>query len=305
VGADNLGDDEIDLRELFAALWRGKWFITLCVCGAVALAALYLRAAERKYTVSYVFQPVASDEAMPNLGGLGGLASLAGVALPSSSSGDFATFKFLLQSEEVAAELMRDESLVRRVFVREWDEAGALFRRPEGGALSSQIATIKLLLTGEGPGDYLAPSAVRLSEWMKQAIAASTNRDTGFLTLTGESADPALIVDVMAAAAAATDRLLKERYVGSSEQTMGFYQRQLAKARAREHREALAKLIAQEDQKLMLASKGDYFVAEPLTTPSVSLHPTSPKSSLILALAVVLGGFLGAALVLIRKAARS
>jgi rubrerythrin len=200
---------------------------------------------------------------------------------------------------------MRDESLVRRVFVREWDEAGALFRRPEGGALSSQIATVKLLLTGEGPGDYLAPSAVRLSEWMKQAIAASTNRDTGFLTLTGESADPALIVDVMAAAAAATDRLLKERYVGSSEQTMGFYQRQLAKARAREHREALAKLIAQEDQKLMLASKGDYFVAEPLTTPSVSLHPTSPKSSLILALAVVLGGFLGAALVLIRKAARS
>jgi len=46
-------------------------------------------------------------------------------------------------------------------------------------------------------------------------------------------------------------------------------------------------------------------VAEPLTTPSVSLHPTSPKSSLVLALAVVLGGFLGAALVLIRKAARA
>ena len=46
----------------------------------------------------------------------------------------------------------------------------------------------------------------------------------------------------------------------------------------------------------------DYFVAEPLTTPSVSLYPTSPKSSLILALSVVLGGFFGAALVLIRKA---
>jgi uncharacterized protein involved in exopolysaccharide biosynthesis len=52
----------------------------------------------------------------------------------------------------------------------------------------------------------------------------------------------------------------------------------------------------------MLASKGSYFVAEPLTTPSVSLYPTSPKSSLILALSVVLGGFFGAALVLIRKA---
>lgn len=305
MGAEDLGDDEIDLRELFAALWRGKWFIALCVCAAVALAALYLRSVERKYTVSYVFQPVATDEAMPNLAGLGGLASLAGIALPSSSSGDFATFKFLLQSEEVAAELMRDEALVRRIFAREWREADGVFRRPEGGALNSYKASLKLLLTGEGAGDYAAPNAARLSEWMRKAVASSTNRDTGFLTLTGESADPALIVEVIAAATAATDRLLKERYVESSEQTMGFYQQQLAKARAREYREALAKLIAQEDQKLMLASKGDHFVAEPLTTPSVSLHPTSPKSSLILALAVVLGGFLGAAIVLIRKAARS
>jgi len=98
---------------------------------------------------------------------------------------------------------------------------------------------------------------------------------------------------------------LKARYIQSAEQTMGFYQQQLAKARAREHREALAKLIAQEDQKLMLASKGTFFVAKPLTSPSVSLHPTSPKASLVLALAVVLGMFVGAALVLIRKAIKS
>ena len=86
---------------------------------------------------------------------------------------------------------------------------------------------------------------------------------------------------------------------------MGFYQSKLAKARAREHREALAKLIAQEDQKLMLASKGSFFVAKPLTEPTVSLDPTSPKASLILALSIVLGGFFAAALVLIRKAFKS
>jgi hypothetical protein len=110
------------------------------------------------------------------------------------------------------------------------------------------------------------------------------------------------MLNVIERVSSATDSLLKERFVATSEKTMGFYQQKLAAARAREHREALAKLIAQEDQKLMLASKGSYFVAEPLTTPSVSLYPTSPKSSLILALSVVLGGFFGAALVLIRKA---
>ena len=78
-----------------------------------------------------------------------------------------------------------------------------------------------------------------------------------------------------------------------------------SKGARREHREALAKLIAQEDQKLMLASKGSFFVAEPLTDPAVSLAPTSPRSSLILAISIVLGGFFGAAVVLIRKALKS
>ena len=101
-----------------------------------------------------------------------------------------------------------------------------------------------------------------------------------------------------------TDRLLKERFIQSSEQTMSFYQAKISQARAREHREALAKLIAAEDQKLMLVSKGEFFVAKPVTEPSVSFHPTSPKSSLVLALSVILGSFGGCALVLFRNALR-
>lgn len=299
-------DDEIDLRELFGALWRGKFLIMLCVVAAIALAALYLRSAERKYTVSYVFKPVATEDAMPSLGGLGGLASLAGVSLPSSSSGDFLTFKFMLKSEEVAQQLMQNDALVRGVFEREWNSETQSYRQPADGDLTPYIRGLKKLLTGEGPRDYAPPSAARLAEWLKKdGFSSSEDRDTGFLTLSAETPEPDLMIQVMSDVTEETDRLLKERYIASAEQTMGFYQQQLAKARAREHREALAKLIAQEDQKLMLASKGTYFVAEPLTEPSVSLNPTSPKASLVLALSVVLGGFFGAALVLIRKALKA
>jgi len=299
-------DDEIDLRELFGALWRGKFLIMLCVVAAIALAALYLRSAERKYTVSYVFKPVATEDAMPSLGGLGGLASLAGVSLPSSSSGDFLTFKFMLKSEEVAQQLMQNDALVRGVFEREWNSETQSYRQPADGDLTPYIRGLKKLLTGEGPRDYAPPSAARLAEWLKKdGFSSSEDRDTGFLTLSAETPEPDLMIQVMSDVTEETDRLLKERYIASAEQTMGFYQQQLAKARAREHREALAKLIAQEDQKLMLASKGTYFVAEPLTKPSVSLNPTSPKASLVLALSVVLGGFFGAALVLIRKALKA
>ena len=299
-------DDEIDLRELFIALWQGKFLITVCVVAAIASAALYLRSAERKYTVSYVFAPVNSEGTAPSLGGLGGLASLAGVSLPSASSSDFLTFEFLLKSEEVASQLMRDQSLVKGIFDTEWDGSTNTFRKPVDGEYTPYIRSLKQLLTGDGERDYVAPNAARLSEWLKKdGFDTSEDRDTGFLTLSAETAKPELLIEVMNRATQETDRLLKERYIASAEQTMGFYQQQLAKARAREHREALAKLIAQEDQKLMLAAKGTYFVAEPLTEPSVSFDPTSPKASLVLALSVVLGGFIGAALVLFRESLKA
>ncbi|MGB3980857.1 Wzz/FepE/Etk N-terminal domain-containing protein, partial [Planktomarina temperata] len=88
----DLADDEIDLRELFAVLWHGKWLIFSLCCVALLLASVYLHSAERKYTVSMILKPVIEDSTGPNLAGLGGLASLAGVSLPQSASGDFATF---------------------------------------------------------------------------------------------------------------------------------------------------------------------------------------------------------------------
>ena len=302
INAASKSDDEIDLRDLFVSLWHGKYLIVFCILIFIALASLYLRVAERKYSVNYVFKSVASENAGPNLGGLGGLASLAGVTLPSSSSGDFLTFKFLLKSEEVAEFLANDPPLIRAMFKNEWDQDAGIFRKPPDGTLSPYKRLLKGILTGRGDASYVAPNAARIAYWIKNNLQYSEDRDSGFLTLSSETSNPELLLAVMKKITFEADQLLKVRYIESAEQTMVFYQQQLSKARAREHREALAKLIAQEDQKLMLASKGTYFVAEPVTQPSVSLTPTSPKASLVLALSFVLGGFFGAAIVLIRKA---
>ena len=160
----SVGDDEIDLRELFIALWRGKWLISFCVVIAIALASLYLRTAEKKYTISYVFKPVASEEGRPNFAGLGGLASLAGVSLPSSSSGDFTAFKMLLKSEEVATLLMADDVLIQTIFSSEWDAETGSFQRPPPGQLTPYKKMIKAVLLGEGETPYIAPNAARVSD---------------------------------------------------------------------------------------------------------------------------------------------
>ena len=58
-------NDEIDLRDLFVSLWHGKYLIVFCILIFIAFASLYLRAAERKYSVNYVFKSVASENAGP------------------------------------------------------------------------------------------------------------------------------------------------------------------------------------------------------------------------------------------------
>ena len=66
--------DEIDLKELFLNLWRGKIFIFLTILISVFLASYNLRKAERLYTVEYRLKPVAEVNNSRSISGLGGFA---------------------------------------------------------------------------------------------------------------------------------------------------------------------------------------------------------------------------------------
>ena len=79
----NQYDDEIDLRELFSVLWRGKKVIiaitAVFAVGSVLVALLI----PNQYKASALLAPAQSDGGglSSALGQLGGLASLAGVSI--------------------------------------------------------------------------------------------------------------------------------------------------------------------------------------------------------------------------------
>jgi len=304
--SEELQDDEIDLRELFAALWDGKLLIFIVTCAVFLFSSAYLHVAERSYTVSVTLRPTEEQSSgggnLGGLGGLGGLASLAGVQLPSGGATEFITFQAMLKSQEVASRLFADENLIQRLFVGEWDESRKSFLQPIPSTLGNVKRLLKPLLTGEGQGAYIAPNAARLAKTLAEDLSVSEDKTSGMLKLSMESAKPKLASDLMLALIRETDGFLKERFVISGSDALQFYQQKISKARSREHREALAKLIATEEQKLMLATREGPFVVEIMMGPDQSLRPTSPKSSLVLALGLVLGLFLGAAVVLMRKA---
>jgi len=295
-------DDEIDLKELALTLWRGKYIIFLFSVLAVTFSSIYLRGSERTYSVQAVFKPVIESSGGPNLSGLSGLASFAGISIPTSNSSDFTTYQKLIFSEEVAEKVFTNRELVLKLFQGEWNSDTGSFVAPVSGWLGDMKQLVKSVLTGFEKGKYIPPNPKRLSRLMAAILNISVDNSTGFLSITAETSNPDMIIELISNATQETDDLLKERFFASAEDTLEFYYQKLLTSRSPEHREALAKLISAEDQKLMLASKSSNFVAEPLTMPSVSLYPTSPKSSSVLALGFVLGIFLGAAIVLGRYA---
>ena len=289
-------------KEILISLWEGRTYIVSLILIFSISTILYLHQTPRKFEVIYSLAPVQDKNPNLKLGGLQGFASLAGISIPSSSSGDFLTFKFLLNSEEVSRSIVKDEELIKSIFRNEWDTKSEKFYDPSSWFYRNIFRPATALITGGESEVYVQPNSRRLSDWMTNSIKITEDRDTGFMQLSSETSDPKTMIKLLIKATLATDNLLKERYILTSEQTMQFYKQQLTKARAIEHREALATLIAQEDQKLILATRENYFVAEPITSPSVSLYPTSPNARLIFALAILLGGLLGATIVFVRKA---
>ncbi|MDC0983397.1 Wzz/FepE/Etk N-terminal domain-containing protein [Amylibacter sp.] len=295
-------NDEIDLRDLFFTLWGGKIYIVLISIIFVSFASFYLQSAERKYSVEYNLKPVGETENNPSFSGLGGFASLAGIQLPTSSNNDFNIFKELITAPEVSEIVFENKKIIKDIFRSEWDETLNDYSRPPKSKIQIIISDAKKLLTGNIEVNYMPPNPRRLSDYIYKNIKIGQDKETGFLKFTSETSKPELILSLIIEATKASDKIMRQRYIDFSTEPLVFYKEKLRTARSREHREALAELISKEEQKLMFASRGKHFIAEPYINPTISLYPTAPKPKLILALSIILGLFFGAALVLIRSA---
>jgi hypothetical protein len=294
--------DEIDLKDLFFILWKGKFYLILVPIICAIFASFHLQSAERKYTVKYNLKPVGETKNNSSISGLGGLASITGIQLPTNTNNDFVIFKELITSAEVSEIIFENEKIIIDIFRSEWDEALNSFSSPPKSKTQNFVSDVKRLITGDIKLDYIPPNPRRLAAFINNNIQIGEDIETGFLEFASETSKPKLMLSLMISASNASDKIMRQRYIDFSSEPLAFYKKKLSTARSREHREALAELIGIEEQKLMLASKGKYFVAEPYIKPTMSLYPTAPKPKLILALSLLLGLFLGTILVFMRHA---
>jgi len=106
-------EDEIDLRELFATIWKYKFFIAVFVFIVTALTIVYVLSKPNEYKIFGKFAPVEQSKGM-NLGGLGALASMAGVNIGGGSgvTPDVA-FQSVLDDYEFMVNFMKKHNIIK------------------------------------------------------------------------------------------------------------------------------------------------------------------------------------------------
>jgi uncharacterized protein involved in exopolysaccharide biosynthesis len=289
---------EINLAAFFAEIVRAKWVIAKCVGLALVLAVVYLHLAGRDYSVVLKVTPTASAVAtLPS--GISGIASIAGISLPGQlESSPFELYLDKVRSRETAAAVTQNEALLRDLFPDEWNDQSKSWEEPES-FIRSVIFLIKSAL-GAKPSSWVAPNALRVHELLDEEVSVVRDRNAPIVSIVMTSSDVDLARRLLTEVHLAVDSSLREKELARSTGYVDYLKQQLINVSISEYRQALNEIIAEQEKRRMVASSNLPFAAEPVSGPTESVHPISPRPILMLFLSVFLGALLGAVLAISR-----
>lgn len=295
-------DDEIDLRELFATIWAGKWLILATTILFAAGGVAYALYKPDIYHANALLAPE-NSEGGGRLGGqLGGLASLAGVNIGQTGSNKTVIAREVLQSRAFLADFIRRHDLsVPLMGTKGWS------MQREECVYNKDAYNPK---TGEwkrgGDGKSLKPTDWDLVKKFREShLSVSENKDNGMVTVSVKNQSPV-------AAMQWTDWLVKDinehmraRDIEEAEASIEYLQTKLNETSIAGMQQVFYQLIESETRTVMLANAQKEYVFNTVDPAVVPQDKSEPKRALICVLATVLGGMLGVLIVFIRSFIRS
>ena len=289
-------DDEIDLRELIAIIWRGKWVI-VCLTFACAVAGIaYAKFQPDIYTASTLLAP--KDGGMPRAGGaLRGLASLAGVNV----GGDDAN-KSVIAQEVITSRAFLSTFIERHGYAPELAAATGWHKGSKKIEYNEERYNPKTgeWKTGEN-GQSFKPSMWSLVNQFRANLSTTTSQQTGMYQVSFQHYSPFFAKEVVSNLVNDLNDHMRKIDVEEAERSISYLQEKIKETSISGMQQVFFQLIENETRKVMLAhSSPDYVfhIIDPAVAPETS---SKPKRFLIVAVATMAGGLLGILIVLIRS----
>jgi uncharacterized protein involved in exopolysaccharide biosynthesis len=272
-------DDEIDLFKLWNTLWRSRWLIA-SITAAFALGSVaYALLLPPWYSANVLLAPV-KDKAPGGLAGqLGGLAGLAGIG--SGGTGNVEAVA-VLKSRDFARAFIEDQTLLPVLFAEDWDATAGRWKLA-------------------APPDL--PQAAKF--FVGNVRKVEEDQRTGLVTLSIEWKDPELAAAWADLLAVRLNDHMRQRAMAEAEANVNYLRHELESTTVVVLQQSISRLLENEMQKLMLARGNAEFAFRIIDHAEVPRLKSKPRRTLIVVLAVLLGGMLSVFVVFIRDAVRN
>lgn len=290
-------DDEIDLRELFSAIWQGKWIIIATTFVFAVLSVIYAINLPNIYRSEALLAPVAEDSSMRLPGQLGGLAALAGVNVGGRGSDKTTLAIEVLKSREFIGRFIERHSLLPSIMATEkWDRINnKLIFNPElfNEQENKWVRKAKPPFSPE-------PSLLEGHTAFSRMFSVAQDKTTRLVTVAVQHRSATEAQRILQLLIADINEEMRQRDIKEAEKSIAYLNEQINQTNIADARSMLFSLVEEQTKTLMLANARSEYVFKTLDPAVVPERKAKPARALICILGVMLGGMLSVLFVLIR-----
>ncbi|MDF0748947.1 Wzz/FepE/Etk N-terminal domain-containing protein [Marinobacter sp. 71-i] len=300
--AGHYPDDEIDLRELFATLWAGKWIVILMTILFAAGGVAYALYKPDIYQANALLAP-ADGENSGRLGGqLGSLASLAGVNIGEDGSSNTVIAKEVLQSRVFLTDFIRRHELAAPLMATEaWNirQSEWVYNREIYNPETREWGT-------DEDGESLEPTNWDLVKKFREShLSVSENQDNGMVTVSVKSRSPVAAMQWTEWLVKDINEHMRAQDIEDAEASINYLEAKLDETNIAGMQQVFYQLIESETRTVMLANAQQEYVFKTVDPAVVPQEKTEPKRALIAIIATMLGGMLSVFIVFVRAFIRN
>ncbi len=293
--------EDVDLRELFAILWSGKWII-----GGVSFAAALLSVAvalwlPNIYRAEALLAPndQGSGSALSSLAAqYGGLASLAGINLSGGETDQTALGLEVLRSKKFITEFIdRHDLLVPLIAAKGWDAGtGELIIDEDDYDLETATWIRKV-----GPPKKTIPTLQEAYREFMEILSVYQDKRTGFVSVSVDHYSPTVAKEWVDWLVSDLNRTIMEKDVAEAEQAIEFLNKQIENTSLMELRGVFFSLIEEQTKTIMLANVTDEYLLKTIDPALAPERKIAPKRALIVLLATAFGSIFGVFVLLVLR----
>ena len=295
-------NDEIDLRELFAVIWQGKWLI-IAITAVFAIGAVIFAINQPNIYKSEALLAAADSEqgggGLAALAGqFGGLASMAGINLGGGGGVDKTQMAIeVMKSRQFTSDFIQKHNVLPDLMAaKKWNMADDSISYDDELYNEADKKWLRIVDAPFKP----KPSMQEAYKIFSKIIAVNAAKDTGMVTVSVEHLSPTVAQQWVNWLVADINNEMKQRDVTEAKRSTAFLRTQIQQTNVADIRSILYKLIEEQAKTIMFAEVRDEYVFKTIDPALVPEEKSKPKRALICVLGTMLGGMFGVMFVLIR-----